>query len=309
MRTGDPEPSPTRRVLVSGSSGLIGGHFVTARRAAGDTVVRLVRGGAPAFDTVLWNAGIDALDPATVSGFDAVVHLAGEPVAGRWTAEKKQRITESRVRGTAVLSAALAAAERPPAVFVCASGINFYGNTGDSIVDENSAKGTGFLADVCEGWEGACAALASVTRVVNLRIGVVLASDGGMLPTLLPLYRLGLGGTIGAGRGYVSWVTLDDAIRAAQYAVESETLRGPVNLVAPAPVTGKQLTQALAAAVGRPAFIPVPGWLMRVAMGQMAEETVLGSVRAVPGKLLGDGFRFKDATLSEALRACGIQPR
>ena len=269
---------------------------------------RLVREAEPAPDAVLWNPS-QPLDPAFVSCFDVVVHLAGEPVAGRWTAEKKRRITDSRVRGTRTLASALAAAEHPPAVFLCASGINFYGNTGDRAVDEDSPRGEGFLAEVCKGWEAACAPLERVSRVVHMRIGVVLAREGGTLAMLLPLYRLRLGGTVGGGHGYVSWIALSDLIRGMQYTMESANLRGAVNFVAPEPVTGRQLTKALSEAVGRPANLRVPAWAMRLVMGEMADETVLGSVRALPKRLLEGGFQFKDASIGAALAACGIHPR
>ncbi len=300
--------SGSRRILVSGSSGLIGRRVVAECRAAGDEVFRLVRKAEPAPDAVLWNPG-QSPDPASVSGFDVVIHLAGEPVAGRWTAEKKRRITDSRVEGTATLASALATAKHPPAVFLCASGINFYGNTGDTVVDEDSPRGEGFLAEVCKGWEAACVPLERISRVVHVRIGVVLAAEGGTLAMLLPLYRLGLGGTVGGGRGYVSWISLDDLVRGMQYTIESANLRGAVNFVAPDPVTGRELTKAFSKAVGRPAIVPVPAWAMRLVMGEMADETVLGSVRALPKRLLEGGFKFKDAHLGAALAACGIHPR
>ena len=301
--------SPSRRLPISGSSRLLGKRIVAAYQAAGDTVIRLVRAGPPSPDAILWNPGSGTLHPASVSGFDAVIHLAGEPVLGRWTADKKRRILDSRVRGTSELAIALAAADKPPAVFLCASGINFYGNRGDALLDETSPQGSGFLAEVSERWERATDPLREVSRVVNLRIGVVFAPEGGMLPALLPLYRLGLGGTVGDGRGYVSWITLDDLVRVTQHLIASSALSGPVNVVAPAPVTGRELTRGLSAAVGRPAFLRVPAWAMRLAMGEMAEETILGSVRALPTKLVEDGFRFRDATLAEALATCGIQPK
>ncbi len=251
---------PARRLLVSGSSGLIGTRVTSTYRAEGWTVTRLIRGTQPAPDAILWNPGTGSLQPAAVSGFDAVIHLAGEPLAGRWTAEKKRRIVASRLQGTAELATSLAAAEHPPKVFLCASGINFYGNRGDTILDEPAPHGSGFLAEVSETWERASDPLTALSRVVSLRIGVVLAPEGGMLPMLLPLYRMGLGGTIGNGRGYVSWVTLDDLVRVTQHLIEHSDLRGPVNVVSPEPVTGRELTKALSAATGKPAFIPVPAW-------------------------------------------------
>ena len=298
-----------RRLLITGSSGLIGKRIVSVYRAAGYTVTRLLRTNDAAPDTLLWNPGSGTLRSDAVSGFDAVLHLAGEPVAGRWTAAKKHRILDSRVGGTRELAAALAAADRPPAAFLCASGINFYGDRGNMVLDETAPKGDGFLADVSERWERASDPVRSRSRVLNLRIGVVLAPEGGTLPMLLPLYRLGLGGTVAGGRGYVSWVTLDDLVRITQHLIENSALDGPVNVVSPQPVTGRELTAALSAATGKRATLPVPAWAMRLAMGEMARETVLGSVRALPARLLADGFHFADATIGAALTACGVHPR
>ena len=291
------------RVLVSGSTGLIGRRIVAERRAAGDVVVPLVRGDAAA-NEVHWNPGAETLNPAAVSGFDVVIHLAGEPVLGRWTADKKRRIFESRARGTKELVEALAATERPPRLFLCASGINFYGYRVDGVVDESSPRGGGFLAEVCEAWEAATRPLAKVTRVVNLRIGVVLASNGGTLAVMLPIFRMGLGGPVGGGDGYLSWIALGDLVRVVDHSITSEGLRGPVNVVAPQPVTGRAFAKALGVAVGRPAVIPVPAWLVRLLMGEVAEETALGSVRAVPTRLLEDGFQFQYPTIEGALASC-----
>ncbi len=311
----NPVPPTGRRVLISGSTGLIGRRLVAHRRAAGDTIARLVRPARPVrdeadagagADAVLWDAGATPLDPAAVSGFDAVIHLAGEPVAGRWTAERKRRITESRVRGTRALAEAIARAERPPKVFVCASGINFYGDCGDMVLDESAPLGSGFLAGVCEQWEAASRAADGASRVVNLRIGVVLAPKGGALGAMLPIFRLGLGGPTGGGRAYVSWVTLDDLVRAVGHVLDSATLQGPLNVVSPNPVTNREFTADLGATLRRPAVIPVPGWLTRVLFGEMADETVLASVRAVPKRLLEDGFVFEQAQLPEALASLGL---
>ena len=298
-----------RRILVSGAGGLLGRHIVAERRAAGDTVVALKRGAKPAssMEAVVWDPIAGVLDPRSVSGFDAVIHLAGEPVAGRWTAEKKRRIRESRVEGTTLLANALAAAERPPKVFLCASGINFYGDQGAVAIDESWPKGQGFLAEVSAEWEAACEPLRRVARVVNLRIGMVLARDGGTLPVMLPIFRLGLGGSVGGGNGYLSWVGIDDVVRATAFALNCEVLEGPVNLVTAQPVTGREFTAALATAVRRPAMIPVPGWLARLAVGELAEETVLNSIRAVPRRLTEAGFRFEQDTLAKALAACGLR--
>ena len=295
--------SGARRVLVSGSTGLIGRRIVAELRAAGDIVVPLVRGDAAA-EGVRWNPGAGTLDPATVSGFDVVIHLAGESVLGRWTADKKRRIFESRARGTKELAEALAAADRPPRLFLCASGINFYGYRVDGVVDESSPLGDGFLAEVCEAWERATAPLAEMTRVVSLRFGAVLASEGGTLAIMLPIFRMGLGGPVGGGDGYLSWIAIGDLARVVDHLINSEGLSGPVNVVAPEPVTGRDFAKALGAAVGRPAVIPVPALLLRLLMGEVAEETALGSVRAVPKRLLEDGFQFQYPTISEALASC-----
>lgn len=298
-----------RRVLVSGAAGLIGRRLVAERRAAGDTVVALVRRAVTGAEEVRWRPGEEALDPAVVSGFDTVIHLAGEPVLGRWTAAKKRRILESRVVGTRTLVAALRQAERPPGVFLCASGINFYGGTREGVVDENSAAGAGFLAGVCEAWEAAANRLeGSGTRVVTMRIGVVLAREGGTLAAMLPIFRMGLGGPVGGGRGYVSWITLGDVGRVVETLIEDERLRGPVNVVSAAPVTGRELAAAIGAALGRPAGLPVPAWVVRLGLGQFAEETVLGSVRAMPRRLLEAGFVFRDATIEGAVAGLLAEP-
>lgn len=294
-----------RRILVSGAGGLLGRHIVAERRAAGDTVVALTRGVGPP-GSVVWDPAAGVLDVASVSGFDAVIHLAGEPVAGRWTAEKKRRIRESRVKGTALLARGLAAAKRPPAVLLCASGNNFYGNQGDQVIDESWPAGRGFLAEVSTAWESACDPLRGTARVVNLRIGMVLAGDGGALPMMLPIFRAGLGGSVGGGHGFLSWVGIDDVVGATAFLLNYESLEGPVNVVSPQPVTGMEFTAALAAAVRRPAVIPVPAWLARLVLGEVTDETVLNSIRAVPTRLMEAGFRFEEETLAKALGACGL---
>ncbi len=295
---------PNRRILVSGSTGLIGSRVVADRAAAGDEVVPLVRRPAPP-PAVPW----DGLTPAAVSGFDAVVHLAGEPIAaGRWTAARKAAIRDSRSDGTTRLVAALAAAPRPPGVFVCASGINFYGDHGDAIVDETAASGESFLARACVEWEAAAAPLAGVCRVVHVRMGMVLSGRGGAMASILPAFRLGLGGPIAGGRRWVSWVTLDDTAAAISHVIDTDRLAGPVNVVAPAPATNAEFTRAVAAAVRRPAVLPIPGWFVRLAVGELADETVLTSLRAVPRRLLDDGFRFRHDRVGPAMLAVVAVP-
>ncbi len=298
-----------RRVLISGSTGLLGRTIAASLRAAGDEVVPLVRRPGIA-GSIFWKPEDGGLDPALVSGFDAVIQLAGEPVAGgRWTPERKRRIWDSRVKGVETLVAALGQARQPPRVFLCASGINFYGDRGDTLLDETMPAGKGFLPDLCVAGEGAAATLSAVSRVVNLRIGVVLAGDGGILPSMLPIFRLGLGGPVGGGAAYLSWISLPDLVRATEHILRADDLRGPLNLVSPEPVTGKAFACALGAALGRPAVLPVPAWLARTLIGEMAQETILSSVRAVPKRLNESGFRFRDTDLAEALAGCGLGKR
>ncbi len=274
--------------------------MVASRQRAGDVVVPLVRAKATA-GALLWSPGSGTLDPALVSGFDTVIHLAGEPVVGLWNSAKKRRIMESRVLGTAELATALASAALPPRLCLSASGINFYGNRGDTILDETAPSGEGFLADVCKAWEAASRPLTGRSRIVHLRIGVVLASEGGVLPRLLPAFRIGLGAIIGDGESYVSWIALEDLVRVIDHLVEASDIEGPVNVVAPQPVTSEALNRAIGNAVDSKVRLRLPAWPFRLLLGQLADETILGSVRAIPDKLVGDGFRFHRDSLEEAL--------
>lgn len=292
------------RILVSGSTGLIGRALVFACRSLGDEVIPLVRKGSVP-GAVHWDAAGE-LNPSEVSGFDAVVHLAGEPVSVRWTAETKRRIRDSRVEGTYKLASALARAARPPRVFISASGVNFYGNAGSAVLDEFAPPGRGFLAEVSQQWEAATAPLAGHCRILHARIGVVLAAHGGALGAVLPLFRLGLAGPIAGGRAFVSWITLEDVIRSIGHMLASTDLSGPLNVVAPAPVTSGEFTSAVAQTVHRPAVIRVPAWAMRLMLGEVADETVLASIRAVPRRLLEDGFVFAHPTLADALTSLQI---
>jgi uncharacterized protein (TIGR01777 family) len=294
--------SNPRRILISGSTGLIGRAVVARRRQLGDSVVPLVRREGLA-DSVHWNPGSGTLDPHSVSGFDTVVHLAGEPVVGLWTPRKKQRILESRVKGTAELIKAVAAAPRPPRRFLCASGINFYGNRGN-VLTEDARKGTGFLADVCEAWERASQPIANVSNLANLRIGVVLDATGGTLAEMLPMFRLGLGAIVGRGDGYISWITLADLVRVIDHLIDASELSGAVNVVAPEASTSEQLAREVALALQRRVHLRLPRWPFRLVLGKLADETILGSFRAVPAKLLKDGFRFEDVPLRHALEQC-----
>jgi len=294
------------KILVTGSRGLIGSALVPCLTAAGHQVTRLVRGQlSPAeASEISWNPDRGQLDPAALAGFDAVVHLAGENIAaGRWTAERKARIRDSRLVGTRLLSQTLAQLSRRPKVLVSASAVGFYGDRGEQPVDEASPPGAGFLAQVCRDWEAATGpAAAAGVRVVSVRIGLVLAARGGALAKMLPVFRWGLGGRLGSGRQYMSWITLDDVVAAIAHALATEALRGPVNLVAPQPVTNRQFTKALGRVLGRPALLPVPAFVLRAIWGQMAKELFLSSARVTPRRLLDSGYRFRDPELSAALR-------
>ncbi|MBM4031070.1 MAG: TIGR01777 family protein [Planctomycetes bacterium] len=290
------------RVLVTGSSGLIGSALVSHLEAGGHTVTRLVRS-APREGEVRWDPAAGAIDAGRLDGYDAAVHLAGETIAGRWTAARKARILTSRVHGTRLLSASLAGLRHPPAVLACASGVGFYGDRGEETLTEESAPGSGFLPQVARSWEAAAdPARAAGIRVAHLRFGVVLSRRGGALPRMLLPFRLGLGGPIGSGGQFISWVALDDAVRAIAYAIEREGLAGPINVAAPDSVTNRDFARTLGRVLRRPAFCRVPAWVVRTIMGEMGRELLLSSTRAVPARLAAAGFSFRYPGLEGALR-------
>jgi uncharacterized protein (TIGR01777 family) len=289
------------RVLVSGASGLIGRALLLSFPEA-TAVVRLARGTSSGPGQVSWDPSAPLL-PATVSGFDAVVHLAGESVVGRWTNEKKSAIRESRVLGTRNLAGALAQCEAKPRVFVCASAIGFYGDRGDEVLQEESASGRGFLPEVCREWEGASQIAAEAgIRTVNMRTGLVLSVRGGALAKMLTPFKLGLGGRLGSGRQWMSWIHVDDMVGAIQHAMGIESLAGPVNLVGPDPLRNGEFTEVLASVLKRPAFFPVPEVALRAVFGrQAADEMFLASQRVRPGKLAASGYGFRFRELRAAL--------
>jgi uncharacterized protein len=290
------------KVLVSGSSGLIGAALCPFLAASGYQVTRLVRG-ASSGEAISWDPA-KPLAPELVSGFDAVVHLAGESIMGRWTTAKKAAIRNSRVAGTKNLAKALAEAPQRPQVFISASAIGYYGNRGEEILREDSPRGRGFLADVCREWEFATKAAAEAgIRTAQTRFGVVLSTAGGALARMLPPFRLGLGGDIGIGRQWWSWVDLHDAIGAIVHIVKTGSLRGAVNVVSPNPVTNAEFTKTLAAVLSRPAIFPMPGFVARLALGQMADELLLASQRVEPGKLAASGYVFQQPKLRNSLQA------
>ena len=292
-------------VLVTGSSGLVGSALVSALADEGHRVTRLVRSAAACSnDRVCWDPARGTVDPTVFSGCDAVVHLAGESIAaGRWTATRKARIRDSRVQGTCVLSEALAATDKPPAVLVSASATGFYGHRGDETVDEDSPAGSGYLANVCRDWEAATDPAADKgLRVVRLRIGVVLSAAGGALAKMLRPFRLGVGGVMGSGEQYLSWIALDDLVGAIQHAISAHELQGPVNAVAPYPVTNREFTKTLGRVLRRPTVFPVPAFALRAAFGEMANALLLASTRVTPTRLTNSGFKFRFPQLEDALR-------
>jgi uncharacterized protein len=293
------------RVLISGASGLLGTALTRALRSEGHETIALVRR-PPREGEMQWDPR-QPLDPAKLAGCDAVVHLAGKNIAGLWTAKFKQEVMESRSLGTRILATAAAESFRrtgQPRAFVSASGVGFYGNRGDEVLTEQSGAGAGFLADVCQQWEAAAApARDAGVRVVLLRIGVVLARDGGALKPMLLPFRLGLGGRVGSGRQWWSWVALEDVIGAMQVALQKEGLQGAVNVVAPSPVQSAEFVRALGKVLHRPTIFPLPEFVIRTVMGEMGQELLLTSARAMPEKLQGAGYEFRHADLDGALRA------
>lgn len=292
-------------VAVSGSTGLLGAEVVASLSAAGHDVVRLVRRvPGPGEKAVRWDPERGKVDADGLEGLDAVVHLAGENIAsGRWNAARKVAIRESRVNGTRLLCDALAGLARPPKTLVCASAIGYYGDRGADVVTEESPPGAGFLPEVCREWEAAAGAAATKgIRVVVLRIGVVLSPRGGALARMLPLFRAGLGGVLGNGRQYVSWIALDDLVGIVLHALRAGGLSGPVNAVAPVPVTNRELTGALGKALSRPTLLPVPAFALRLALGEMADALLLASTRVAPRRLEETGYRFRFPELGGALR-------
>lgn len=292
-------------ILVSGSHGLIGSALVPFLTAGGHQVTRLSRSTTGAAESTLqWDPDADRIPTPALDGLDAVVHLAGESIAsGRWTAEKKARIRDSRVNGTRLLCEALAQLANPPKVLVSASAIGFYGDRGDTVVTESSRPGTDFLAHVCRDWEAATEpARARGIRVVNLRFGMVLSPAGGALAKMLTPFRLGAGGVIGDGHQYMSWIALDDVVGAIHHALITASLQGPVNAVAPHPVTNRQFTKTLGHVLRRPTLFPMPAFAARVMFGEMADALLLASTRVEPGQLQTTGYPFGYPELEDALR-------
>lgn len=292
------------KVAIAGSTGFIGEALVQTLAQHGHQPVRLVRRrNRPDEPTIYWNPAQNDIEPGALDGVDAVVCLSGENIAGRWSEQKKKNILESRVNTASLLANEMASMADPPKVFLCASAIGYYGDRGDERLDESSGKGTGFLADVCEAWESATEpAVDSGVRTVTTRWGVVLDPTGGMLKQIAPVFKAGLGGVIGSGKQYMSWIALEDAVRIIMFALENQTLNGVLNGTAPDPVTNRAFTKALGRALHRPTILPVPAMAVKLALGEAGENLALASTRAVPARLQSAGFQFNRPEIDSALQ-------
>jgi uncharacterized protein (TIGR01777 family) len=292
-------------IAITGSSGLVGSALVHALEGDGHLIRPVVRR-APrtTANEIRWDPDQGTIDAAEFANVDAVVHLAGENIAAhRWSDSFKETILVSRVQGTKLLASTLAGLASKPAVLISASAIGYYGNRGDELLDESANNGRGFLAEVCQQWEAATVpARDADIRVVNLRIGFVLSKDGGGLAKMLTPFRLGLGGVIGSGNQYLSWIALDDLVRAIQFTLSAAALAGPVNAVAPTPVTNREFTKTLGTILHRPTIFPMPAFAAKLAFGEMADDMLLGGARVEPRALTNAGFEFDYPQLDAGLR-------
>lgn len=294
------------RILVSGSSGLVGSTLLTSLKSAGARITRLARPRSfPAGNNeerIPWDPA-QPISPEAVSGFDAVIHLAGESIVGRWTESKKARIRDSRIPATTNLARALAQAKNKPEVFLSASAIGYYGSRGDEVLTEESSPGAGFAADLARDWEAASVAASDAgIRTVQMRTGIVMGTAGGALPKMLPAFKMGVGGRLGDGRQWMSWVDVRDVVGAIHHLLRSDLLHGPVNLVSPKPVTNAEFTKILGNALSRPTIFPMPAFAARLAFGQMADELLLASQRVEPVKLISSGYPFRFGKLQDCLK-------
>ena len=292
------------KVLISGSTGLIGTALARSLESSGHSVTRLVRpNSASTLNAIPWDPASGSLDARRLEGLDAAIQLSGENVAsGRWSAEQKARIRDSRVESTGLLANALASLDSPPRVFACASATGYYGDRGNEVLSEDAAPGSDFLADVGVEWEKASAPASDAgIRVANMRISVVLSAAGGMVATVGPIFRLGLGGRLGSGRQYLSWISREDIVRAMEWILEHDDLIGPVNLCSPNPVTNSEFTRTMGSLLRRPTLFPVPRFALRITQGEIT-DMLLASVRATSGKLSESGFEFRHPNLEDALR-------
>ena len=292
------------RILVSGSHGLVGKALIRSLTTDGHDIVRLVRGKPAGAAEIEWHPDDGRIDAAALEGLDAVVHLAGESIAsGRWSDEKKRAIRDSRVKGTALLSDALARLSLPPSVFVSASAIGYYGDRGDELLTETSAPGKDFLSSVCVEWEQATRpAVEKGIRTVNARFGIILDANEGALAKMLMPFRMGVGGRFGNGKQWMSWIAIEDVVNGLKFVITGASISGPVNFVAPNPVMNSEFTKTLGRVLSKPTLFPVPAFGARLAFGEMADALLLSSQRVKPGVLEESGFQFKWVMLEEALR-------
>lgn len=292
-------------IVIAGASGLIGTAIGRSFAADGHTVRRLVRRAARGPEEIPWDPAARRLNPAALAGTDVVINLAGENIgSGRWTAGRREAIRRSRIDATHTLVMAMVAAKPRPAVLLSASAVGYYGDRGDEVLAETSPPGVGFLPEVCLAWEThAEGAARAGIRTVLLRFGMVLAGNGGALAKMLPLFRAGLGGRLGSGQQWMSWVSIDDVAGAIRHAADSAACAGPMNIVAPNAVRNVDFTAALARGLSRRAILPAPGWVLRAAFGSMADEALLASTRAIPERLQHGGYVFRHPTLEDALRS------
>lgn len=290
------------RVLVTGSHGLVGSALLPYLAEQGHEGVALSRSPGAAF---FWNPEEGVLSPDLFDGIDAVVHLAGASIAAhRWTSSFKQELVDSRIKSTALLAQTLCSLKTPPQTLICASAVGFYGNRGDETLNEESGKGRGFLSDLADAWEKAAQpATQAGVRLLTYRFGMILSEKGGALAKILPPFRHGAGGQLADGKQFMSWIELEDTVRALLFGLETNALQGPINIVSPHPVTNREFTQALAALLHKSAPLAVPAFAARMLFGEMADALLLSSVRALPAKLLEAGFQFRYPTIAEALRA------
>jgi uncharacterized protein (TIGR01777 family) len=292
-----------QKIAISGATGLVGGELIGSLKSDGHKTLTLTRRNAGE-GSVLWDPAKGVTSPEALEGLNTIVHLAGENIAGsRWTAAVKERIRSSRVEGTRNLVKSLASLNSPPKTLVCASAIGFYGHRGDERLDESSAVGSGYLADVCKAWESeAMEAEKLGLRVVRLRIGVVLSKKGGALAKMLLPFKLGVGGIIGSGKQYWSWIGLHDLVRIIRFCVENDAVSGAVNAVSPNPMTNYDFTKALGAVLHRPTIFPMPAFAAKLALGEMADDLLLSSIRVEPQKLQSLGFQFEQPDLTSCLK-------
>lgn len=292
------------KILVTGATGLVGSELVPFLSNQGHDVYRLTRGKAHEAHDIVWDPVHNQLPKGRIDGTEVVVHLAGENIAGkRWNPSVKAELQRSRIEGTKLICETISQLNTPPKTLICASAIGYYGDRGTEMLNETSNKGTGFLSDLCRDWEAACEpARAKGIRVVNLRFGVILSPKGGALAKMLTPFKLGGGGVVGTGNQYWSWIAIDDLIGIINFCITNEKISGPVNATAPCPVTNYEFTKTLGSVLARPTIVPMPSFVARIALGEMANELLLASARVMPNRLSESGFQFQYSSLEPALK-------